>query len=178
MPQMPIRNWWLLAAGGVFEAVYAAMNLFGQDVVFLGKPALAAGVCTVAAAIGKPGRGGSWLLALNGLALSAFGVASLFPPHGRVGFLPYALLFVIMAMSIGILALSAARGLRQHVSEQWFFGLAGAVLVGFALGFLIFGFRWIRLEPLAYVLWMSSYFAFSAICKLGLGLRLRPGLSR
>ena len=52
-------------------------------------------------------------------------------------------------------------------------GLAGAVSVGFALGFLAFVFRWIKLEPTSpSLLWIGSYFAFSAICMLALGLRL------
>jgi hypothetical protein len=44
----------------------------------------------------------------------------------------------------------------------------------FALAFFALGFRWIKLGPGSHsdLLWLSSYFGFSAICMLGLGLRL------
>jgi hypothetical protein len=58
--------------------------------------------------------------------------------------------------------------------DEWFFGIAGAASLGFALAFLAFAFHWIKLEPGAHLdfLWFGSYFGFSAICKLGLALRL------
>jgi hypothetical protein len=48
------------------------------------------------------------------------------------------------------------------------------VCVGFALAFLVLGFRWITLEPGSHsdFLWIGSYFGFSAFCMLGLALRL------
>lgn len=187
MVQTLIRNWWLLALCGVLDAIYAVMNLVGRDadgslvvpgfaaqstIVLMGRLALAAGVSTVAAGIWSSGKGRSWLLVVNGIALSVYGVVGIFPPKGRVSFLPIALLFVVMAVSIGVFAMATARTLRRHVSDRWVLGVAGAFSISFALGFLVFGLRWIRLEPLEYLLWMSSYFGFSAISMLALGLRL------
>lgn len=188
MIQTLIRNWWLLVLCGVLEAVYAVMNLFMLDpegsptlrtfglrmtVVFLGKFALAAGVCAVAAGVWRAGKGKSWLLALNGLALSAFGWISIFYSRGRLAFLPVALLFVVMALSLGVPALAAAPTLRRHAPDQRLLRLAGAGAAGFGLGFAALGFGWIELQqPGSYFLWTSCYFGFSAICMLGLGLRL------
>jgi len=82
-----------------------------------------------------------------------------------------------MAMSTAILELAIARTLRRqrHVVGEWLLVLAGAASVGFALAFFALGFGWIKLEPRsnAELLWLCSYFAFSAIGKLGLALRLQ-----
>ena len=188
MIQTLIKNWWLLALCGVLDAMYSVTNLVMQGpdgsltlrrflgegtVRYMGELALAAGVCTIAAGVWNSRKGKSWLLALNGLALSAFGlVCTFWIPRSRVSFLPFALLFVVMAMSIGIFALATARTLRRHVPDKWFLGVAGVASIGFALSFFAVGFRWIRLGPVEYLVWMSSYFGFNAICMLGLGLRL------
>jgi len=60
------------------------------------------------------------------------------------------------------------------VADEWFLGLAGAASVGFALAFLAFGFRWIEMQPRPHAdfLWFGSYFGFSALCMVGLALRL------
>jgi uncharacterized membrane protein HdeD (DUF308 family) len=185
--QTLIKKWWLLALCGVLEATYAVMNLLmpGPDgfltlrtfaergtVLQLGMLALAAGVCTLAASIWNSRMSKSWLLALNGLALSALGLICLFW-RGRLAFRTVALLFVVMALSIGILELATALGLRRHVADEWVLGFAGVVSVGFALAFLALAFRWIKPEqPASLFIWMSSYFGFSAVCMLGLSLRL------
>jgi hypothetical protein len=83
---------------------------------------------------------------------------------------------VVIAMTIGILALAIARTLRRYVADEWFFGLAGAGSVGFALAFLALVNRWIQLERRPFhppvLLWLCFYFGFSAICMLGLALRV------
>jgi hypothetical protein len=66
--------------------------------------------------------------------------------------------------------------------DEWLLGAAGVASVGFALVFFAFMSRWIRLDPASptqTLLWLGSYFGFSAICMLGLALRLnRLGLSQ
>ncbi len=193
MNQTLIKNWWLLVLGAGLEAIYSLVSLFMQDadgflilrthvlkgtVVFLGKLALASGACTIAAGIWRSAKGKSWLLLLNGLALSALGLIFNGTFGFRISFRAVALLLVVMAMSIGIFESVIARTLRplRHVADQWIFGAAGAASVVFGLVFLGFVFRWIRLEPAApfqSLLWVGSYFGFSAICMLVLGLRLR-----
>jgi uncharacterized membrane protein HdeD (DUF308 family) len=196
--QTLIKNWWLLAMCGVLEAMISVIYLIMYDsgpdgpltfhawngtVVFLNRLALAAGVCTIAAGIWSYGKGKSWLLVLNGLAFGAYGLIPLFW-RGSLSFLLLARLLVVMAMSIGILEFLTARTLRRqrHVADGWFFGLAGAASVSFALVFSALLFRWIQLEPRPFhpsvFLWLCSYFGFTAVCMLGLALRLHsPGLS-
>lgn len=143
---------------------------------------LAAGACTIAAGIWRSRKGRSWLLVLNGLAFSAYGLIPILWT-GPLSFRFFALpLLIVMAMSIGILELATERTLRGHVADKWFLDLAGAASVGFALAFLALGFRWIKLEPGLHwrgFLWLGSYFGFSAICMLGMALRLHSlGLSQ
>ena len=191
MIQTLIKNWWLLTLGGVLDALLALMNLSMQGpdgsltlriflpwstAMLMCRLALAAGACTIAAGIWSSRKGTSWLLVLNGLAFSAYGLLPILWT-GPLSFRLFACLLVVMAMSIGILELVTARTLQgqHHVADGWFLGLAGAASVGFALAFLALGFRWIKLEPRPYwrgFLWLASYFGFSAICMLGLALRL------
>jgi uncharacterized membrane protein HdeD (DUF308 family) len=199
MIQTLMKNWWLLALGGVLEAMFAVMNLLMEDpdsltlrrfgpedmIRFMGMLALAAAACTIAAGIWGSGKGKSWLLVLNGLAFIAYGLLPVFW-RGPLSFRLFALLIVVMAVSVGIFEWATARALRgqRHVADEWFLGLAGAASVGFALAFLALAFRWIRLEPGPHpsiFLWLASYFGFSALCMLGMALRLnslRPGVHR
>jgi hypothetical protein len=53
--------------------------------------------------------------------------------------------------------------------------VAGVVSVGFAAVFLAFVLRWIKLDPSPSAQtfhWLASYFGFTAICMVGLALRL------
>src|SRR6266480_3453568 len=85
--QTLIKNWLLLALCGVLDAIISVIYLIMQDtdgpltfhtwnstLVLLGKLALAAGACTIAAGIWRSTNGKCWLLALNGLALGALGL--------------------------------------------------------------------------------------------------------
>ena len=127
-------------------------------------------------AFGDPRKGKCWLLVLNGLALGGLGLICCQLTHYPISFRTIALLFVVMALSIGFFELVIARSLRRqhHVADEWLLGLAGAASVGFALAFFAFAFRWIKLDPGSHsdFLWFGSYFGFSAICMLGLALRL------
>jgi uncharacterized membrane protein HdeD (DUF308 family) len=189
MIQTLTKNWRLLALCGVLEAIISVIYFIMQDadgpltfqarngaVLFLGQLALAAGACMIAAGLWRSTKGKCWLLVLNGLALGALGLISYKLTHYRISFLTVALLIVLMAMSMGILELVTARTLRRqrHFADGWFLGLAGVASVGFALAFFALGFRWIKIEPGSHsdLLWLGSYFAFSAICMLGLALRL------
>ena len=192
MIQTLTKNWWLLALCGVLyvpiSVIYFIMYNAGPAdypaagwynvIVLSSRFALAASVCTIAAGIWRPVKGFSpllLLLVLNGLALSEFGGIGDFwrSPHS---FNFFALMIVMMAASVGILALAIARSLRKHAADSWFFGLAGAASVGVALAFLALANSWIQLERRAIhpagFLWVSLYFAFAAIFMLGLGLRL------
>jgi uncharacterized membrane protein HdeD (DUF308 family) len=182
MIQTLIKNWWLLALRGVLAAVFSVMAFLMVSsaetltlrefalkgmVVFLGILALAAGACTVGAGIWSSGRRKWWLLVLDGLAVVGAGVVLILSKTITLGMVTRWL--VVLAIVIGVLELTAARSLRRHVQDEWFLGLAGAASAGFALAFL-----WINPERAGHVLtWLGCYAAFSAICMLGLALRLR-----
>ena len=198
------ENWWLLALCGVLEATVSVLYLVLQDqdgpVTFhgwrgvgtlLGKLIVAAGICTIAAGIWRSAKGRCWPLALNGLALGALGLISsdIHAFRGlKIHFATVALLFVVMAVSLGVLELTTARGLRRagQAAHEWLLGLAGTGAVSFALAFLALGFSWIKIDlgwhfrslpdfmwSKADFLWFGFYLGFSAICLLGLAWSLR-----
>jgi uncharacterized membrane protein HdeD (DUF308 family) len=188
--QTLIKSWWLLALCGILYAIFAViiflmaspggsliLHTFARSrttIALLGMLALAAGACTIAASIWSSRRGSSWLLVLNGLACSSFGWAVSLGATRPITFPTIALLIVVMAASIGIYELATARALRWHLAEEWIFGAAGVVSIGFAVAFLAFVLRWIKLDPESPVQtfhWMGSYFGFSAVCMLALALR-------
>ncbi|MGA2117188.1 MAG: hypothetical protein ABSH56_20800 [Bryobacteraceae bacterium] len=190
MIQTLVQNRWLLALCGVLNAAISAVYLIMYDagpdgpltlhewngtVVFLSRLAVAAGACTIASGIWRSTKGKSWLLVLNGLALSAYGLIPLLRT-GPLSFDLFAILIVVMAMAIGILALAIARTLRR-VADEWFFALAGSASIVFALAFLALVNRWIQLERRPFhpsvFLWLCVYFGFSALCMTALALRLR-----
>jgi hypothetical protein len=191
MIQTLVRNWWLLVLCGVFNALHSLANLLMLDregswtfrkfapldeVRIMGALALLAGVCAIAAGVWHSAKGRLWLLALNGAALCAFGAICIspLPSSGSLSFRPVSLLFVVMALSVGILALEGVRRLRRHIPDRWLLSVAGIASVGFAIGFLALGQRWFRFEqPGGFFVWMSAYFGFAAICMLALGLRLK-----
>ena len=177
-----IKSWWLVAVCGVLDAIISLTYLIMQNtgfharnaVVQMGVLTLAAGGCTIAAGIWSSRNGKSWLLVLNGFACSTLGLIFTFWT-GRLAFRTVALLIVVMALSAGIYELATARTLRRHLADEWLLGVAGVASVGFALAFFGFVLRWIKLEPgspAQTLQWLGSYFGFSAICMLGLGVRL------
>ncbi len=194
MIRTSIGNSWLLSLCGVLYAIFSFIILFwlspdGSQILrsfvaprsmvpLLGTAALAAGACTIAAAIWSANKGISWFLALNGLACCALGLSIALGATRPVAFRTIALLIVVMAVSFGVYELAMARTLRGHLIGQWLLAGAGVVSVGFAGVFLGFGLGWIRLEPSPSgqtFYWLGSYFAFGALCMLGLALRqFRP----
>jgi uncharacterized membrane protein HdeD (DUF308 family) len=146
----------------------------------LGLLALAAGVCTIAASVWSSRKDNSWLLVLNGLACSSLGLLVTIGANRSITFRTIAIVTVIMAMSIGLYELATARMLRGHRIGEWLLGAAGVVSVGFAIVFLGFVLRWIKLDPSPSAQtfnWLGSYFGFTAICMMGLALR-RNGFDR
>ena len=194
MTQSLVKSWWLLALCGVLDALFAVLIVLmgspdGSPILRtfihsrdassrLGVLALAAGICTIAASVWSSRKDNSWLLVLNGLACSSLGLLVTLGATGAtrpIAFRTIALVIVIMAMSIGLYELATARTLRGHLIDEWLLGAAGVVSVGFAVAFLAFVLRWIKLDPSPSAQtfdWLGSYFGFTAICMLGLALRL------
>jgi uncharacterized membrane protein HdeD (DUF308 family) len=191
MTQSVVKSWWLLALCGVLDALFAVLIvLLGNSdvspnlrifmhsrnaITQLGLLALAAGACTIAASVWRSRKDNSWLLVLNGLATSSLGVLVALGATRAITFRTIALVIVIMAMSIGLYELATARTLRGHLVDEWLLGAAGVVSFGFAVVFLAFVLRWIKLDPSPSAQtfnWLGSYFGFTAICMVGLALRL------
>lgn len=189
MIQRLMKSWLLLALCGICDALFAVtILLMSPDgppfahsrsmIGPIGALALAAGVCTIAAGIWNSKITNSWLLMLNGLACCALGMMVILGASRPVTFRSIALLVVVMAVSLGLYELITARRLRGHSVDERVLAGAGGVSVGFAVVFLGFVLGWIKLEPSPSgqtFYWLGAYFAFSAICMLGLALgRLRP----
>jgi uncharacterized membrane protein HdeD (DUF308 family) len=191
MTQSLVKGWWLLALCGVLDALFAVQIflmgspdgyptlrtfIHSRDAISqLGLLALAAGACTIAASIWRSRKDNSWLLVLNGLACSSLGILVTLGATRPITFRTIALVIVIMAMSIGLYELAIARTLREHLIDKWLLGAAGVISVGFAAAFLAFVLRWIKLNPSPSAQtfdWLGSYFGFTAICMIGLALRL------
>lgn len=189
MIQTLTRNWWLLALCGVLDAMISAVyfsmqttdgpltfHTWSRTVVLVGKLALAAGACTIAAGTFRSTRGTCWLLVVNGFALCALGMIQYDLTRMRISFVTVALLIILMAVSIGILELLIARTLRhqRHFAGACLVALAGLASFSFALAFLSLGLRWIEMKPGSHLdlLLLGSYFGLTAISKLGLALRL------
>ena len=191
MAQTSVKSWWLLALCGVLDALFAVtifliatpdgssnLRIFmhSRDAITpLGGFALAAGICTIAASVWSPRKDNSWLLVLNGLACSSLGLLVTLGATRSITFRTIALVIVIMAMSIGLYELATARTLRGHPVGEWLLGIAGVVSIGFAVAFLAFVLRWIRLDPSPSAQtfhWLGSFFGFTAICMGGLALCL------
>ena len=139
----------------------------------LGLVALAAGVCTVATGIWNAREVNSWLLVLSGLACSTLGIMVALGASRPITFRSIALVIVVMAVSIGLYELVAAKTLRGRRVDEWLLTAAGVVSVGFAGVFLGFVFGWIRLEPSPSAQtfhWLGFYFGFSSIGMLRLAL--------
>jgi uncharacterized membrane protein HdeD (DUF308 family) len=192
MAQTLVKSWWLLALCGVLDALFAVLIFLlgspdGSPILrtffihnrdassWLGVLALVAGICTIAASVWSSRKDNSWLLVLNGLACSSLGLLFTLGATRPIAFRTIALVIVIMAMSIGLYELATARTLRGHPIDEWLLGAAGVVSVGFAIAFLAFVLRWIKLDPSPSAQtfhWLGSYFGFTAICMVGLALRL------
>jgi len=191
MAQSLVKGWWLLALCGVLDALFAVQIVLmgirdgspilrtfihSRDAISqLGLFALAAGVCTIAASVWNSRKDNSWLLVLNGVACSSLGILVTLGANRSITFRTIALVIVIMAMSIGLYELATARTLREHRIGEWLLGAAGVVSVGFAVAFLAFVLHWMKLDPSPSAQtfnWLGSYFGFTAICMVGLALRL------
>ena len=91
MIQTLTKNWWLLGLCGVIDAIISVIHFMIYDagpdatpiggwyatVVLLSRLSVAAGVCAIATSIWRSSKGIAWLLVLNGLAFSAYGLIPL-----------------------------------------------------------------------------------------------------
>lgn len=146
-------------------------HLWNSTVAFVGNLALAAGACTITAGVLKSRTIERWLLVMNGLALCALGLIQVSLFRYPISLLTIASLLIIMATSSGVLDFATLRTLQHNNAERRFLQCAGVASIGFALVFLALGLRWIEIQPGSHtdLVWIGSYFGFSAICMLSLG---------
>lgn len=173
------KIWWLLALCGIVDAMCAAMNLLMRSpdgslslrrfalpnaVWDMSMLAVVAGACAIAAGLSNSGKRYSWLLAMHGLALAAFGLVGVSPlVRGPLSFRPISLLFVVMSVSVGAFALGGSQTLRSDAPDRWFLGLSGMASIGFALSFIAVGFGWLKLRTSAVApwIWMTRTSAYA-----------------
>jgi uncharacterized membrane protein HdeD (DUF308 family) len=177
-----IKNWWLLALRGILAALFSVMAFLMESsaetftlrefatkgmVAFLGILALTAGACTIAAGVWRFTEGKWWVLVLDGIGISAAGLTIMVSDN--ITFRTVTYLLIALALAIGVVELAAARMLRRHLPDEWFLGLGGLASIAFGVAFLV-----TRPEqPASILIWLGAYSGFSAICILGLALRLR-----
>jgi uncharacterized membrane protein HdeD (DUF308 family) len=184
-----VKNWWLLALCGVLDAACCVMNFITKNpdggfalrssvhqstVREMGELLLAAGVCTMAAALWRSRNARGSVLLLNGLASGVLGGILAFL-RGPLTFRTIALLVVAMAVSVGMYELTGAVNLRRR-AEQGILLALGMISVAFAGAFLAFALHGLRLDPrspMESLVWLGAYFGFSAVCMLLMAFRWR-----
>jgi uncharacterized membrane protein HdeD (DUF308 family) len=181
MIRVLIHNWWLLALRGLFAALFAifafslrtakgtwllsAMAAAGLVVLF-GLLAIAAGLCTVAAALRGAGPERSHLLLWDGIAICVFGAVILFAPRLDLIWLVNSI--AVVAIVVGVLEAMMAFRLQHHIPDAWTLTLAGAV--SFCLGAYFLLARTTGTESM--LAWLGLYAGFSAFAILAVALRL------
>lgn len=177
-----IENWWLLALRGIFALAFAVLAFSVRPLAgsFVMRPivhaglvaafgllAVAAGLCTAAAALRGAAMHRSRLLLADGIVVALAGIVILISPRLDLTWLGR--MVAGWALVVGILELLLARSLRRHLPDEWSLAVAGAVSVIFGAYFF---FR--RGEEAAEMLvWLGFYVAFSAVTILAFAFRLR-----
>src|SRR5215831_4726015 len=170
-----VNNWWLLALRGVLALMLSVLLFSLQSletsvitrsvvhmgvVVIFGLLALAAGGCTIAAAVRRAGKEISYLLLWDGIVVSAAGSIIMFAPRLDLIWLAY--IVAAWAIIVGLLEVLAARALRRHIPDEWSLTLAG--LGSFVLGAYFFLDRGSEAESM--VMWIGVYAGFSTLAIL------------
>jgi uncharacterized membrane protein HdeD (DUF308 family) len=169
-----VRNWWSLVLRGVVAILvglatfaWPGVTLAGLVILF-GAYALVDGIFSIIGAVRAAEIGERWgVLVLEGLVGIGAAIVTLMWP----AITAIALVYVIAAWAIvtGVLEISAAIRLRQHIHGEWLLVLGGIASV-------IFGFL-IMMAPLAgalvIALWFGAYALVFGVLLVALGVRLR-----
>src|ERR1041385_4628881 len=183
MIRLLIQNWWLLFLRGVLAIAFAIFIFIflpflpapflrqfafsGLDAIFA-LFALATGVLTMAAAVLKSrSRGFSWLLRVDGIAVTTGGLMILLFPG--LTLMHVLQLIAVVVLLAGILELVAGIHLRRHVTDEWLLISGGIISLAFAAALFL-----TRVESIATALtWLSIYTLANGLAIIGLALRLR-----
>lgn len=171
----------LLIVCGILEALCAGASLLLLDpewtlgvanpVRAMAVLALAGGLCSMAAGLAHAANGRAWLLSLHGLALGGYGLLGLSPlTRAPLSFRPVALLFVLMALSLGAFAWRPAEARRGRLLP-----LLGLGALSLAAGFLAVALGWVGLGgPQSFWFTMAAHWSLCSGVLLALAWRA-PG---
>ncbi len=170
---VPVR-WWTLALRGVAAILFSilAFSVPGITLAFLvvlfGIYALLDGVLALISAVRAAHGHRHWGAFLaEGIVDILAGLFTLFVPGLTLVFLVY--LVGAWAVVTGIMELSAAMRLRQHVAGEWLLVLTGIVSILF--GILVF---WAPIAgALVIAWWLAAYALVFGVLLLTLAFRLR-----
>ncbi len=174
MVGMLTRNWGWVAVRGVAAILFGLLTFFNPGITiavlvfWFGAYAFVDGMFMVVSAIANRHGQSRWgALLAGGLMAMAAGVLTFLMP----GITTMALLMLIGAWAIvtGIAEMVAAIRLRQEITGEWMFVLAGALAVAFGVVMLVAP----GAGALAAVLWLGVYTLISGILLVSLSFRLR-----
>lgn len=182
MIRVLIRNWWLLTLRGGLALAFACLAFALQPlsrslvvrpiihagmVVLFGVLAIAAGICTIAAATRGAGQDRFHWLLWDGIGICAAGAIILLVPWLDLAVLVR--LAAAWALVAGVLEFLAALRLRRHISDEWSLALAGAAS-------LVFGTYFLYARPhgeVSLFRWLAFYAILNGLTVLTLAFRLR-----
>lgn len=177
-----ITNWWLLLLRGVFALAFAVFLFFLQPLfpslllkpmaytavgVIFGLLAVVTGIVTIFAAVkGSTHHRDLWMLLVDGVAITAGGLAVILIPAITV--LEVIQIIAATALVMGIFEVIAGTHLRRHVKDEWFLIAGGLISVLFS----VFLFSDTSREIASLLNWIAIYAAANGLAMLGLARRL------
>ena len=168
------RNWGWVAIRGVVAILFGLLTLRNPQVslavlvLWFGAYALIDGISMLISAFSRQsGDSSRTALLVGGVLAIAAGLVTFFWPHITAR----ALIIVIAFWAIvtGISEIVAAIRLRQEISGEWLFVLAGLLAVALGVFLLVRP----AAGALAMVMWIGVYAIFSGLLLIALSFRLR-----
>ena len=183
MIRMLIKNWWLLFLRGVLAIAFAIFIFVFlpfvpapllRQLAFAGLAtifalfAIATGVLTLISAVRGAGQGGSsWLMLIDGIAVTAGGLVILLSPGMTLILLIQ--IIGLTALVVGTLEVLAGVHLRRHLTDEWLLIVGGITSIVFAACLLL-----TRVGTVQTALtWIAIYALANGLALMGLALRLR-----
>lgn len=177
-----ITNWWLLLLRGIFALTFAlfivGLQPFFPSLLFkpmaytavaeiFGLLAILTGICTIFAAVkGSTHHRDLWMLLLDGVAVTAGGLAVILIP--AVSVLEVVQIIAATAFVLGIFEVIAGTHLRRHVKDEWFLFAGGLSSVLFSVLLFLNTSR----EIGSLLNWIAIYATANGLAMLGLAQRL------
>lgn len=173
-PDVPVRNWWMLALRGAAALVFGLLVLgvprIGLDVlrVLFGAYALAYGVLTVWAGLARRHEAPWWGSVLLGGVFSLIGAVVAFgvPGMSSLGLL---MLIAGWAIATGMTELVSSLRLRTVITNEVLLGVSGGLSVIFGVILSMFP----GPGALGVTLWIGMYGIVVGLLMLALAFRLR-----